>query len=530
VTDPRVLLRHPDALECTLVLAAATMWLFRLTQESGGFHDPSTALTAIAFLPALLAVRPWRTVGRAPLLLTVLAGGGALLVLLRTSTGWEQADSPAGQILGAVGLVITAGFARTAGRRRAVVLVLLLAVMIEFLPGWKAWVGSGDPNHLLVGTFYWHNQLGIWMTALALVATAHAVAAKDRSRVVAAVVAPVAIACVVLSTSRTCLLLLVLGLLALLPLVLRSDHRVRAGLSWALAPVTALLLLLVLTSSLFFSKPWSGISAVESTANNPGALGNRGTSSLATNGGDRGRWAVAALTTWRDNPVLGDGFGSFRYTVSEHVPAGANISSFVHNGYAEALSSGGLVFGLPMLALWGLVGWAAVKRYLASLRPVGTDRSLYAGAAVAAGALLLHSAVDFDWHYPSLLVLLGVLGGLLLPRQERNGRVMPTAAVLVVVLALIATMSLVEHHGRTVIARGGTAQQLLDERWWGTDDPRIDLAALHACLHDDGGLACTPAEARRAVSVSSRAAGLDANLRSLRDRVARAAARWPGMQ
>jgi hypothetical protein len=221
--------------------------------------------------------------------------------------------------------------------------------------------------------------------------------------------------------------------------------------------------------------------------------------------------------------VLGDGFGSFRYTVAEHVPVGANVSAFVHNGYAEALTSGGLVFGLPMLALWGLVGWAALRRYLASLRRAGAERSLYAGAAVAAGALLLHSAVDFDWHYPSLLVLLGVLGGLLLPRQERTGRAAPTAAVLVLVVALTAIMSLVEHHGRTAIQRGGTAQQLLHARWWGTDDPRIDLAALQACLHEDGTLACTLAQARRAISVSGRAAGLDADLRSLRNQVSQAA-------
>ncbi len=522
------MLQLPDALECTLVLAAGAVWLLFLTPASGGFHDPSTAVMALALLPALLAVRPWRWVSGRLLLFVALAAAGALLVLLRTPTGWEQADSPAGQVLGLIAVVVVAAFTRTPGRRRAVVAFLLAAVALQFGSAWKAWQGSGDPNHLMVGTFYWHNQLGIWMTALGLVATAHAVGSSGRSRWVAGLFACVSVASVALTTSRTCLGLLVLGLLAMTPMVVRSQHRRRSLGAVMAVPAGGVLLLLVLTSSLFFARPWSGLSAVQTTANNPGALGNRGTSSLATNGGDRGRWTAAALTTWTEHPILGDGYGSFRFTVGSHVPVGSNISAFVHNGYAEALTSGGIAFGLPFLGVWLLVAVAAARRYLQSWRRTCPERPVFVGAALAAGVLLVHSAVDFDWHYPSLLVLLGVVGGMLLtsrePRQVSRGRAAVSAVGLVLVTMFVATASLVEHHGRQVTTdgRARTAQQLLDTRWPGTDDPRVDFAALQACLSPNGSLAVPVGVARRAVAVSQRAARLDPQLRDLRVRVAAA--------
>lgn len=100
--------------------------------------------------------------------------------------------------------------------------------------------------------------------------------------------------------------------------------------------------------------------------------------------------------------------------MGNHVPVGSNVSAFVHDGYAEALTSGGLAFGLPLLGIWSLVGVAAARRYLQSCRQSCPERPVFVGAALAAGVLLVHSAVDFDWHYPSLLVLLGVVGGMLL--------------------------------------------------------------------------------------------------------------------
>ena len=59
-------------------------------------------------------------------------------------------------------------------------------------------------------------------------------------------------------------------------------------------------------------------------------------------------WTAAALDSWVESPVNGRGFGSFRDTQVEH-QSGASYSAFAHNAYAEALTSGGLLFGAPIL-------------------------------------------------------------------------------------------------------------------------------------------------------------------------------------
>jgi len=475
----------------------------------------------------LVAVRPWRSVPPPWLVLATLSAGAALAVLLGRAPGWSQADSPAGQLLGLLALVTTVGFARKPSRRRAVCAFAAAGVLTQFLPAWKAWEGSGDPNTLMLGTFYWHNQLGIWMTALGLLTAAYALnGTRTRARWAAGCLVTVAGACTVLSTARTDLALFVAGYLLLLPLSLRGRGLLRQFGVWVALPVASLLFLLVLTSPLFFAKNWYGVAAVQTSSNSgttTSLVGDRGTSSLEHNGGDRLRFDKAALDSWSRNPVLGNGFGSFRYTVVEDVPAGDTISAFTHNGYLEALTSGGVVFAVPFVGVWLSVAWAAVRQLVRGLRR-GAARDPLCGAALAVGVLLAHSAVDFDWHYPSLLVLLGVLGGVLIGSRERESvsrrRTAVVAVGLAFVVLLTVTASLVEHHGRQVVqqAAGKSAQQLLDGRWWGTDDMRIDTAALDACW-SGGHLTCPADVARRALDATVKAARLDPDIRTLRGQV-----------
>ena len=511
----RAALARPDALEHVLVAVAATVWLLVLTPRSGGFHEPSTAVAAVGTLPALVVTKPWLQVSRSLLLLTGAAAAGAALSLTTSRAGWQQADSPAAQLLGLLALVLTVAYARTPARRTAVAVVLLTAIGLQFVPAVKAWQGSGDPDHVMVGTFYWHNQLGIWMAGLGLLATALGVAGTGRLRVAALCLAPFADACVLLSTSRTSLGLLIVGQLALLAVIPGCTARRWALCRWALVPVTTVALFLVLTSSLFFDHAGSGLSAFQGSAAAGSVAGNRGTESLASNGGDRGRWTGAALAGWLEAPVTGHGFGSFRYTEGDHLPATSLQSAFVHDGYAEALTSGGIVFGLPLLAVSLLLAAATIRGFLHALRRETPGRALLAGAAVTTGALLVHTGLDFDWHYPSLVVLIGVVGGLLIRPTGRPAPAPPVIAGLFAVVAVIVTGSLVEHHGRQAIAAGGSAQQLLDVRLPFADDPRLDAAALRACVHD-GRLVVPGATARRAIAASARAASLDKELALLR--------------
>ena len=518
LTRARTALASPEALEHTLVLLAATVWLIYLTPSSGGFHDPRTAVLAAATLPAVAVTQPWRRVSLPLLLLPIAAAAGGLVVLLTSASGWMQADSVADQVLGLVVLVLVTAYARTTARRRAVASVLAVGLATTSFLAVKPWVGSGDPNTLVTAPFYWHNQTGAFVGALVLLVGSAAVLGRSR---VSLLLAPVGAAVVVLTTSRTMLGLLVLGWLV----VGARSFRRATLLRWLAVPLLTAGLLAVATSS--FAKPWDGVPAF--TGGSAAAAANtgpRGSESLESNGSNRTAWSVAALHAFGRHPVLGNGFGSFLATSDRDLAPGSDRSTFVHDGYAEALSSGGLAFGGPMLAAAVVVGLAAARQ-LRRRPTAAAEGPLLLGTALAAGVLLLHSAVDFDAHYASLQVLLGVLGGVLLaarsaPHLQRPHSALPVVTALGLALGLCAFTTLAEHHGRVVSLEAHTATALLDARWPGIDDPRLAEAALRACLDSGGNLAVPPDVARRAVAASKQAAGLFPAIRQLRDLVASA--------
>jgi len=128
----------------------------------------------------------------------------------------------------------------------------------------------------------------------------------------------------------------------------------------------------------------------------------------------------------------------------------------VHNAYAEALTSGGLIFGGPLLAGVALLVQLALRAFARATRsalspPSSTERAMLGAAAVATLICLAHSAVDFDWHYSSLTVLCGVTAGVVyaamrpaaLPQKRRaqDGR-RETGAAVAVAASLIAAASL----------------------------------------------------------------------------------------
>lgn len=438
---------------------AATAWLLVLTPASGGLHDARTALFAACLMPAILAVRPWAYLPLGLVIAVPMAAAGAVLTLVVTTTGWQQADSPASQVAGLLTLPLVAAYARSENRRRAVVGVLLTAVALQAWPAWFAWWGSHDPNHLMVGTFFWHNQVGTWMAALGIVGAVSAVRGSGASRALAVLLAGVAGAVVVLSTSRASLGLWLLTL-ALLPLIaLRvSSQRARALATALAVPFVVVGLLMLLTSSLFFpDKRWDGLpilggsaSAEQATPTGPAAItGDRGVGSAASNGSDRFEWTRAALEAWATSPLVGHGFGSFEETSDVRLPETTGRSVWVHDGPAEALTSGGILFGGPIIAICAMLGLSALRVVRRAVTTTDESAGNRVGPALATLVLLAHTLVDFDWHYSSLVVLLGVTGGLVIAsgetRQARHPALL--AAALIAAAGFAAVATLVERAG-----------------------------------------------------------------------------------
>lgn len=510
-----------------MVLLLVATWL-ATTLSSGGLHDLRTLGLTAALVPAILCVRPWRHLSPLLAALPAVAAAAGLLTLQTTSTGWRQADSVAVQVLGLLTLVVVAAYARTRVRTRVVVGLVLASAAFVLLRAWEPWWGSGDPNTLVVAPFYWHNQVGAWATATGLLALGPALRAGSLVRRVAAgAVATCCAAVVVLTTSRTCFLLLVAGFVLAVGAAVLA-RRWRALLALLLLPLATAGLLAVTTGPLFFDVPWKGVAVLARSESAPPPPGQpesvpqgRGLDEVGANGSDRWVWTRSALSSWWDAPVTGNGFGSFARTSAPDLGDDTVPSAFVHDTYAEALTSGGTLFGLPVILGCGAVLVGAV-RALWRDRALGPSFAL----ALAAGALLAHTGLDFDGHYAGLTCMLGLVGGPLAVRgRAAQGKAVHAllGAGLLAAVALSAVATLVEHHGRQLVQEHSTsAADLLDGRLRGFDDPRVTGLALALCLDSQGRLAVSPATAREAVAVTAGAAEDDAPLQELRRAVSRA--------
>jgi hypothetical protein len=136
----------------------------------------------------------------------------------------------------------------------------------------------------------------------------------------------------------------------------------------------------------------------------------------------RALWG-AAVTLWRQHPLLGIGPAVFQYTYGpvlglEH----ADPRYHTHSMYLEALTGSGVVGLLALLALVGQVAWHGLRGLLARagrLDPPGW----WALLACLAGllAFLIHGAVDMFLAFtPTYLLLwtwIGMIVGLVSPRS-----------------------------------------------------------------------------------------------------------------
>jgi hypothetical protein len=144
-------------------------------------------------------------------------------------------------------------------------------------------------------------------------------------------------------------------------------------------------------------------------------------------------WEVA-LDQFSDSPILGDGAGSFKYTyLRERPPEGVPVANDAHSVEFEILGELGLV-GLAMFAI--VVG-AAVVAMLQARRPGLVWASLTAVALASGTYWLVHTSIDWFFHYPALtaptLALVGsaCAGG---ARGEARGPSRRRLGILAVVL------------------------------------------------------------------------------------------------
>jgi hypothetical protein len=129
-------------------------------------------------------------------------------------------------------------------------------------------------------------------------------------------------------------------------------------------------------------------------------------------------WRVALLDA-RDDPLLGDGGGGFRYTyLRKREPNSPGAVQDAHSVELENLSQ----FGIPGLALFATAVIAAGVGAVRARR-LGPEPALLSVVALTAAAYwLVHSSVDWFWPYPALVApVFSLLGSACAPALQTGG-------------------------------------------------------------------------------------------------------------
>jgi O-antigen ligase len=119
-----------------------------------------------------------------------------------------------------------------------------------------------------------------------------------------------------------------------------------------------------------------------------------------------GTWLI-----FLDHPIAGTGLGTLQevFPLYETIYDGL-VVNHSHNDYAEALAETGALGGLCGLAFLVLLFWTGWKTLVAESEAM--NLAYHAGALVACFGLLVHAAVDFNFHIPSNALVFLLLAAL----------------------------------------------------------------------------------------------------------------------
>jgi len=366
---------------------------------------------------------------------TWLSGSIAVYGVLTVSSTLllSPAYSPAGlyhPLLLASGFLVTRRFDERA-LRGAVTGMLLFAVILALWGAAEVAMGASGRAHTLFetpATYAAVLNLCLLPVLATILATGY--------RAPLAIVAVVLTIGVLVADSRGGVLGLVAGIGLAMVLSMRARMLRPRNLAIALALVAA---------------AWTAAFALRSLPSTP-TLSVPGTQERAESSLARLELYALSLKAWREQPVTGTGYLTYRYTLEQgraEVPSYgvANETWFVHNDYLQTLQE------LGIAGLLALIGLAALPPLLAYRRLAGlpsSQRPAAIGCASALAAMSVHALVDFPFYVPVCLLLYGVFLGALdrqligTPRAPLPARSSPLGlrAVRAGVLAIAAVILL----------------------------------------------------------------------------------------
>lgn len=385
-----------------------------LTDQDGGRGIAATWLLGMAAATALPVV--WCEVRRLPRVAVVLLTAWAGSLVLGVAAANHRADMVLPLLQYSIAPVLVLA-ARRVWRRPwgpAVLVGLLAAALARYqVRSWLDWWAQTSGGTGLWRPLSWRNPsaaltgiFGVWFLGVSLMSTRVV-------RVGVGLLAATGFAGTWLSSSRAGLAVTTASAVVVTVVAVRAA-RVH-GHSVLDAVATATFVALATAGVV------AGLLAMQPQGSGQ-ALASRD-QSVERNTLARLEHTEAALGMFLDRPLTGQGLGSYDTLAFQWNDSNGNLTSSAHNEYAEVAGETGV---LGLVALAGALGGLAMlglqqlrrpppPRSLTDLRP-----GLAVGATGAAALFLVHSAVDFDWHYPVLSGLAAVATAVLLPDVPRS--------------------------------------------------------------------------------------------------------------
>ncbi|MDP3711829.1 MAG: O-antigen ligase family protein [Mycobacteriales bacterium] len=412
--------------------AVLAYWATYLTWGTGGREPHRLSYLAALVLVAFAVVQPWRSVSPRLLLWANALGLAAGLVVLTAPTGLEGRDEAASYAIVGQLVVLVAAWAKDPIRRLAVVAAVLVFGILQLSMGWLAWWGGADPSNPFIGTFYWHNQAGIALAAAAVAAYGCLLLLDGPLRTLSWVVAPLAAAGTVVSTSRASMGGLVLGLVVVLALG-AWQRAWRASARVLVAAAAGWVTSLVLVSPVFFaSADGGGVSPLAGTSARGAAEPLSGNTDARLYSWD------LAVDVFREWPLTGAGFHGFKSASSQLVGEPQQFAHS-HNGFLQAAADGGLALALPVWIGALAFAWIVLRRVVREGRAL--EPALLVALPVL-GLLVLHAGMDFDWSYPALACATGLVAAIFLtaPSVDESTHSRRAGAAVALTLLVLAAV------------------------------------------------------------------------------------------
>lgn len=428
-------------------LALALLGLAWLSISGAGIGRVAFLIAFASAVPLYLVSRAWRL----PWWFTAIPAALPLSHWVVALLHWDVSSVSSASRLG-YGVVLLLGataWASTPTRRLALGVAFTAIGLEVLICSVAGWIAAGSPIEGMIGSLGPPNQTAMLLIAAYCIAVCLSVSSGRGLALYATITAGLLGSGVLLTNSRSGLVMIAVPASAALAIAIAQSIRARnwrwGGLApvlrWATGVVVALLVAPLLRILLANAFGMSG--AIAPTAGRGDESALNPLAGVVHRGGLADSWSLrlafwrAALAMGADHPLTGGGLGSFAKQGVCY--AEQPVLWHPHNEWLYAWAQGGLLALVPLV---GVVLVGVVVLALRALRP-GPDARTLATEPVRIGALValilavVHLTTEYDLSYLALLGSMALSAALVAAPLIPAGRTKPARGSPIVAAALV---------------------------------------------------------------------------------------------